>query len=45
MKRALIGNIIDKKYTHRSSIVCSRDRSKALLPSGIPDLQFHPFTV
>lgn len=42
---AFIGDIINKKYTHRSSVICRRNRSEALLTSCIPYLEFYPLTV
>ena len=45
VKWAFISDIINKEYTHRSSVICRRNRSEALLTSCIPYLEFYPLTV
>lgn len=45
VKGALICNIVDQKYAHGASVVCSCDRPEALLPGCVPYLQFYTLAV
>lgn len=38
LETSLISDIVDQQNTHSTSIVCSGDRSEALLSSSIPNL-------
>ena len=41
----LVRDIVHQQNTHSTSVVCSCDRAKALLPGRIPDLKLHALSI
>lgn len=45
IEAVLHGAVVGKNYTHRALVVGLGDRSKALLPCGVPNLQFYVLAI